>query len=210
MSSKVLLIGATGRTGRLLADSLVGEPEFELTALVRRPGYLLPGAKVLRADLTGDYSSAFKGITHVIYAAGSTETDTEAEEKQIDRDAVVRAAEYAKAHHVQQLLVISALSAYWPERSIESLRHYSQMKREGDDGVIASGVNYVILRPGALSDEPGTGTIGVTEMRLEHAPLVARQDVARTTLEAIKLGISRKTIGFVGGSVPIRRALKDA
>jgi len=208
MPTKLLLIGATGRTGRLIADALLREPDVELTALVRRSDHVLPGAKVLQADLAGDFSTAFQGITHVIYAAGSVETDTEIEEEQIDRDAVARSAEHAKVHHVEKLLVISALSAYWPERSIESLRHYSQMKREGDDLVIASGVDYVILRPGMLSDGPAAGTIGITDTRLEDAPPVSREDVARTTIEAIKLGISRRIIGFVGGNVPIRQALQ--
>jgi len=208
MTTKVLLIGATGRTGRALADLLLEQPEFEVTALVRRPGYTLPGAKVIEADLTGDFSGAFRGVTHAIYAAGSAESEGRTEEEQIDRDAVARAAEYALGHNVQKLVVISSLTAYWPERSPEFLRHYSQMKREGDDRVIASGVDYVILRPGPLSDGPGVGKIALTEERLDNTPPVARQDVAWAAIEAIKLGISKKTIGFVGGSVPIEQALR--
>ncbi|MBJ9943508.1 SDR family oxidoreductase [Burkholderia multivorans] len=208
MTTKVLLIGATGRTGRACADLLLKQPEFELTALVRRPGYTLPGARVVEADLTTDFSSAFHGIAHVIYAAGSAESEGAAEEQQIDRDAVARAAEYALAYNVQKLVVISSLTAYWPERSPDALRHYSQMKREGDERVIASGVDYVILRPGPLSDGPGVGKIALTEERVEPAPPVSRQDVAWAAIEAIKLGISRKVIGFVGGSVPIEQALR--
>lgn len=109
---------------------------------------------------------------------------------------------------MQKLVVISSLSAYWPDRSPEFLRHYSQMKREGYERVIASGIDYVILRPGPLSDGPGVGKIALTEERLEHAPPVARQDVAWAAIEAIKLGISKKTIGFVGGGVPIEQALR--
>lgn len=37
MSMKVLLIGASGRTGRALADLLLKQQDFEVTALVRRP-----------------------------------------------------------------------------------------------------------------------------------------------------------------------------
>lgn len=208
MTTKVLLIGATGRTGRACADLMLEQPEFEVTALVRRHGYTLPGAKVIEADLTGDFSHAFQGITHAIYAAGSAESEGAAEEEQIDRDAVARAADYALAHNVQKLVVISSLSAYWPDRSPEFLRHYSQMKREGDERVIASGIDYVILRPGPLSDGPGVGKIALTEERLEHSPPVARHDVAWAAIEAIKLGISKKTIGFVGGGVPIEQALR--
>ncbi|AJX71263.1 SDR family oxidoreductase [Burkholderia pseudomallei] len=208
MSMKVLLIGASGRTGRALADLLLKQRDFEVTALVRRPDFALPGAKVVVADLTGDFSSAFNGITHAIYAAGSAESEGATEEEQIDRDAVARAADYAKARNVQKLVVISSLSAYWPQSSPEFLRHYSQMKREGDERVIASGIDYVILRPGPLTDDPGVGKIALTEERLDDAPPVARQDVAWAAIEAIKLGISKKTIGFVGGSVPIEQALR--
>ncbi|KWE54494.1 NAD-dependent dehydratase [Burkholderia ubonensis] len=208
MTTKVLLIGATGRTGQACADLLLKQPEFEVTALVRRHGFTLPGAKVIEADLAGDFSHAFQGVTHAIYAAGSAESDGAAEEEQVDRDAVARAADYALACNVQKLVVISSLTAYWPERSPDALRHYSQMKREGDDYVIASGVDYVILRPGPLADEPGVGKIALTEERLDPAPPVSRQDVAWAAIEAIKLGISRKTIGFVGGGVPIEQALR--
>ncbi len=208
MSMKILLIGASGRTGRALADLLLKQQDFEVTALVRRPDFALPGAKVVVADLTGDFSSAFNGITHAIYAAGSAESEGATEEEQIDRDAVARAADYAKARNVQKLVVISSLSAYWPQSSPEFLRHYSQMKREGDERVIASGIDYVILRPGPLTDDPGVGKIALTEERLDDAPPVARQDVAWAAIEAIKLGISKKTIGFVGGSVPIEQALR--
>ncbi|KVE36666.1 NAD(P)H-binding protein [Burkholderia sp. TSV86] len=206
--SKVLLIGASGRTGHALADLLLKQQDFEVTALVRRPDYTLPGATVIVADLTADFSFAFDGITYAIYAAGSAESEGEAEEQQIDRDAVARAAAYAKAYNVQKLVVISSLSAYWPERSPSMLRHYSQMKREGDERVIASGVDYVILRPGPLSDDPGVGTIALTEERVDGAPPVARQDVAWAAIEAIKRDISKKTIGFVGGGVPIEQALR--
>ncbi|MBR8316973.1 SDR family oxidoreductase [Burkholderia dolosa] len=207
MTTKVLLIGATGRTGQACADLLLEQPEFEVTALVRRHGYALPGAKVVEADLTGDFSHAFQGISHVIYAAGSVESEGALEEQQIDRDAVARTAEHALAYNVQKLVVISSLSAYWPERS-GALHHYSQMKREGDERVIASGIDYVILRPGPLSDTPGVGKIALTEERLDAAPPVSRQDVAWAAIEAIKLGISRKVVGFVGGSVPIEQALR--
>lgn len=208
MSMKILLIGASGRTGRALADLLLEQPAFSLTALVRRPDYHLPGAHVVVADLNQDFSAAFAGVTHVIYAAGSAENEGAAEETAIDRDAVIRCADYALGHHVQQLVVISSLTAYWPEDAPPPLRHYSEMKRAGDDYVIASGVDYVILRPGPLWDRPGVGTIALTEQRLDDAQPVARQDVAWAAIESIKLGLSRKTVGFVGGSVPIEQALR--
>ena len=101
--------------GLACADLLLKQPEFEVTALVRRHGYALAGARVVEADLKNDFSHAFQGISHVIYAAGSAESEGAAEEEQVDRDAVARAAEYALAYNAQKLVVISSLSAYRPE-----------------------------------------------------------------------------------------------
>ncbi|MBN3724750.1 NAD(P)H-binding protein [Burkholderia sp. Ac-20379] len=208
MSMKVLLIGASGRTGHALADLLLKQRDFELTALVRRPDFAMPGARVVVADLNADFSAAFRGVSHAIFAAGSAESEGEAQEAAIDRDAAGRAAEYAKAHNLQKLVVISSLTAYQPDGGPAALAHYSRMKREGDDRVAASGVDYVILRPGPLSDDPGVGKIALTDRWQDGATPVARQDVAWAAVEALKLGISRKIIGFVGGGIAIEQALR--
>lgn len=125
------------------------------------------------------------------------------EERAIDRDAVLRTADYAKRRRTKQLVVISAISAYWPQSSPLALKHYSKMKREADDYVQASGVPHVILRPGPLSDEIGRGTIALSIQRSADAALVSRDDVARVTVECIKRDIRNEVIGFVGGDVPI-------
>ncbi|THC58570.1 SDR family NAD(P)-dependent oxidoreductase, partial [Burkholderia cepacia] len=49
---------------------------------------------------------------------------------------------------------------------------------------------------------------GVTDAWFDGAPPESLQDVAWAAIEAIKLGISRKIVGFVGGSVPIEQALR--
>jgi uncharacterized protein YbjT (DUF2867 family) len=96
---------------------------------------------------------------------------------------------------------------YEPERSQQTLRHYAQMKRESDDYVIASGLDYPVLRPGTLTMEQGAGTIQiVSDVEPLRAP-VAREDVAEVVLGALKAGLANKVIGFAGGSMPIGEAL---
>lgn len=206
MAVKILLIGAATRTGRALADLLSKQPDFEITALTRDPDHVLPH-QWLQPSLTDDFSAAFTDVSYAIYAAGSTETASTLEEQQIDRDTIARTAAYTKANKLHKLVIISSLAAYWPERNPPAWQHYARMKREGDEAVIASGINYVILRPGPLADAPGVGTIALTENQ-DHQTPVSRQDVAWAAIEATKLSISRKTIGFVGGNVPIDQALR--
>lgn len=208
---KILLIGAHGRTGRQIAKHLNKEA-IPFRALLRQSAhkseFVALNAEIALGDLTEDFSHTLDGITHIIYAAGSAESEGVTEERTIDRDAVHRTADYAKQRHVQQLIVISAISAYWPERSPLALKHYSRMKREADDYVEKSGVPYVILRPGPLSDEPAAGTIALTTERTENAAPVSREDVALVAIESIKRNLNDKVIGFIGGKEPITTALE--
>ncbi|OTP80804.1 SDR family oxidoreductase [Caballeronia sordidicola] len=207
---KVLLIGANGRTGRHVARQLrAASLPFKvlLRKSAQRGEFAALGAQIVLGDLTHHFSHAFDDVTHVVYAAGSAESEGVNEERAIDRDAVQRTADYAKRRRTQQLVVISAISAYWPESSTLQLKHYSKMKREADDYVQASGVPYVILRPGALSDETGRGTIALATDRNASTLQVSRDDVARVTVACITRGVRDEVIGFVGGDTPIDVAL---
>ncbi|SPB17624.1 YhfK-like protein [Caballeronia novacaledonica] len=203
---KVLLIGAHGRTGRLIAGRL-HEAATPFRAMLRKSAhkseFAAMGAEIVLGDLANDFSHAFDDITHVIYAAGSADTDSVHEERAIDRDAVMRTADYAKRRRVQQLVVISALSAFYPERSGFALRHYSRMKREADEYVAHRGVPYAILRPGPLSDGPAHGAVALAGELTKHTPEVSRADVARIALQCVTLGISNRMIAFAGGDEPI-------
>jgi uncharacterized protein YbjT (DUF2867 family) len=205
-SMKVLLIGAHGRTGRHIARELQREAipfKVMLRKSAHKPEFVALGAEIVLGDLTHDFSHAFDDVTHVIYAAGSAESEGVNEERAIDRDAVQRTADYARRRRVQQLVVISAISAYWPDASSLALKHYSKMKREGDDYVEKRGVPYVILRPGPLSDEPASGTIALASERAANAPPVSREDVAHVAVQCVQLGLRDGVVGFVGGDLPI-------
>jgi uncharacterized protein YbjT (DUF2867 family) len=206
----ILLIGASGRTGRLVAEKLHAAA-LPFRAMIRNAAksavFELLGGEAVIADLASDFSHAFRGADTIIYAAGSAETEGAEQERQIDRDAVIKSADYARQHGAKLLVVISALLAYDPVQSPEALRHYSEMKRESDDYVMASGVDYLILRPGALTTDPGVGTIEIVSRPASSLAPVSREDVAVVVLEALKAKLANKVIGFAGGSMPIRDAL---
>jgi uncharacterized protein YbjT (DUF2867 family) len=208
----ILLIGANGRSGKPIAARL-NQAKIPFRAMVRderqKEHFSRLGAEVVVADLTKDFSHALDGVDTVIFTAGSAETEGSESERLIDRDAIIKAADYAKQRGVERFIVISTLLAPAPERGPEALRHYVQMKRESDDYLINSGLNYVVLRPGPLTMEPAAGTIAVTDDPSARKP-VAREDVATVVLEVLQAGVGNKVIGFTGGDVPIRNALKSA
>jgi uncharacterized protein YbjT (DUF2867 family) len=206
----IALIGATGRTGRLVADKLhrAGIPFRALLRNEAQRGHFEGlGASPVIVDLTQDFCAALEGVRTVIFAAGSAESEGAEQERQIDRDAIIKAVDCAKQYGANRFIVVSALLAYDPERAPDELRHYAQMKRASDDYLIGSGLDYLVLRPGTLTMEPGTGTIEiVTDAQSARAP-VAREDVADVVLEALKVGLVNKIVGFAGGGKPISDAL---
>lgn len=208
----VLLIGATGRTGRPIARRLY-QKGLAFRVLIRDPAqqrlFAQLGAQTVVANLRGDFSSAFDGIDTVIYTAGSAQTEGSDAERAIDRDAIITAVDLAQQHGAKRFVVVSTLLAYDPERSPKSLRHYARMKRESDDYVIGSGLEYLVLRPGTLSDEPGTGKIGLLTAQGEQRRPVAREDVAHVVVAALESGVTRKVIGFSCGDTPIEEALRQ-
>jgi uncharacterized protein YbjT (DUF2867 family) len=162
----VLLIGATGRTGRFIAHKL-SQARIPFRVLIRNPqqqdDLTHLGAEVVVQNLNTDFHHALKGIDTVIYAAGSAETEGAAQEQQIDRDAIIKTADYARQQGIQRLILISALVATDASYTPEALQHYVEMKREADDYVIGCGLNFVLLRPGPLTMEPAQGTIKLTD-----------------------------------------------
>lgn len=208
----ILLIGATGRTGHLVAEKL-HTAAMPFRALIRRASsadeFSRLGATPIIGDLSSDLSHGFEGAHTVVYAAGSAETEGEEQERLIDRDAVITSVDYAKRFGVDRFIVISALLAYEPERSPQALRHYAQMKRESDDYVINSGLDYLVLRPGVLTIEPGVGTIQIVSDATSPRQPVAREDVAGVVLDVLRSGLVNKVIGFAGGTVPIGDALAN-
>jgi uncharacterized protein YbjT (DUF2867 family) len=210
---KVLLIGAHGRTGRLIAARLHDEGIAFRTLLrksAHKSEFAALGAEIVLGDLTQDFSHVFDDITHVIYAAGSAEHEGVQQEREIDRDAVMRTADYAKRRRVHQLVVVSALSAYHPELNPLALRHYSRMKREADAYVAKRGVPFAILRPGPLSDTPAHGAIALADERTDSMPAVSREEVAMIAVRCIVLDVKDRVIGFTGGDTPIDEALIEA
>ena len=58
-----------------------------------------------------------------------------------------------------------------------AMQPYLEAKAEADAYVVASGLDYTIVRPGGLTDEPGTGRVTVTRDAGQPGP-VPRDDVA--------------------------------
>ena len=53
--------------------------------------------------------------------------------------------------------MVSAISAGRPDEWSEQMRPYYEAKAGADERLMESGLDYTIVRPGGLTDDPGTG-----------------------------------------------------
>jgi uncharacterized protein YbjT (DUF2867 family) len=87
------------------------------------------------------------------------------------------------------------------------MRPYLEAKAEADGRLAASGLDYTIVRPGSLTDDPGTGRIRAgTDIGTGQ---VSRDDVAATLLAVLAADNTiGKTFVLLAGETPIEEAVR--
>ena len=87
------------------------------------------------------------------------------------------------------------------------MRPYYEAKAGADEKLMASGLDYTIVRPGGLTDDPGSGMVTVgTDLERGSIP---REDVATVLLAVLETpGSIGKTFELVAGDTPIEEAVR--
>ena len=108
---------------------------------------------------------------------------------------------------VRRYLMVSAMGVDRPDAYPPEMEPYYEAKREADAALRESGLEHTIVRPGRLTDDPGTGLIEVG-MPLDHGGEVTRDDVAATLLAVLDhpqtIGL---TFDLLNGRDPIAEAV---
>jgi uncharacterized protein YbjT (DUF2867 family) len=155
-------------------------------ALVRESsdtGALPSDIELRLGDLTDLKDYVCKGCDVVIFAAGSGgDTNAETTDK-VDRDGAKRLIDLASKAGAKRFVMLSSVGAEDPDPDSE-LAHYLQAKHAADEHLKASGLDYAIVRPVALTDEDGTREIRLGD-QVDVEGQAARGDVAFVLAEAV-------------------------
>ena len=115
----------------------------------------------------------------------------------------IRAIESSEASAIDHFVMVSAARADVPLAAPPAMRHYMVAKKVADDRLISSSVPHTILRPGRLTDEPGSGTVR-TELAGGEGFDISRQNVALCILAALESASSRnRVVDLLDGDQPI-------
>jgi uncharacterized protein YbjT (DUF2867 family) len=203
----VVVAGGHGKVGmrllRLLADR-----GHRARGLIRNPDHVGElaevGAEGVLCDMEAldDISGCCRGSDAVVFAAGAGPGSGPERKRTVDLGAAVKLMEAG----VRRYVMVSAISAGRPGDWSEPMRPYYEAKAEADRRLVESGLDYTIVRPGGLTDDPGTGLV---TLGTDLAGDIPRDDVAAVLLAVLETPSTiGKTFELVSGDTPVDEAVR--
>lgn len=209
----VLIAGGHGQVARRLIRLLSGDGHTA-RALIRNPDHAADieadgGVPVLCDLEREDVTPHVAGADAIVFAAGAGPGSGAERKRTVDLGAAVKCVEAAEGAGVSRFVIVSSIGAHEPEAGSGPMLPYLRAKAEADAHVAASSLDWTILRPGSLHDEPGTGRVDVST-RLGRRGPVARDDVALVLAETLQApNTVHLTFEVFAGDTPVREAVRN-
>jgi len=189
---RIAVVGGHGKVARRLIPLLLHRGH-EVVGLARRDEQLHAiaelGAVPRKLDIEAadepDFAAVLGGCDAVVFAAGGGPDGNAARKRTVDLEGSLKSIAAAKERGIKRFVQISAMGVDAepdPARG-DVWVAYVYAKREADVALRHSGLAWTILRPGALSDGPGTGCITIGEKVQPYS--IPRVDVAQTVASCI-------------------------
>ena len=153
-----------------------------------------------------DLGAAVRGCDAVVFAAGAGPNSGPERKETMDYGGAVKLIEAAKAEDIPHYVMVSSRGANANAEG-EGFGVYLRAKGRADQELQLSGVPYSIIRPGGLTDEPGTGKVSLSETA--EGETVPREDVAAVIAEILALGEALNLVlELYEGQTPIPEAVR--
>ena len=209
----VVVAGGHGQVAMRL-HPLLRERGDVVRAIIRNPDHAddvkAAGAEPVMLDLEGDEdaAAAVGSADAVVFAAGAGSGSGTKRKRTMDLGGAVKLIEAAKENGISRYVMVSSMGAGEPppDGTGDVFGEYLRAKAEADRALADSGLAYTIVRPGRLSDDPGTG-------RVRLGPSVERGAIPRADVAAVLAEVLHtdstvgKTFEVVSGDAEIAEAL---
>ncbi|TDC94906.1 NAD(P)H-binding protein [Actinomadura sp. 7K507] len=213
----IVIAGGHGKIALRLSRLLAARGDTVLS-IIRNPGHAdgvrAAGAEPVVADLesadAGEVAGHLSGADAVVFAAGAGPGSGATRKDTVDRAASVLMADAAERAGVRGFVQISAMGAGEPPAAGrgEVWEAYIRAKGEAEDDLRRrDALDWLILRPGRLTDDPATGRVRLAEPPLGH-DAVTREDVAAVIAALLDAGdVRRRTLDLLNGDTPVEEAV---
>jgi nucleoside-diphosphate-sugar epimerase len=212
----VAIAGAHGQIAMQLTQLLAADAN-DVIGLIRNPDHAGDvrerGASAVVCDLEAatveEIAAAIDGVDGVVFAAGAGPGSGAQRKLTMDRDGAIKLLRAAEEVGAGRYLIVSSVGAEDPPSGEDVFNVYLRAKAEADEAVQSSDRDWTIVRPGRLTDDPGTGRVEVRSSPFRGE--VPRADVALVIERLLHHPRAAKQILYVNsGEDPVDRALDRA
>jgi len=214
---RIVIAGGHGKVA-LILERLLSQRGDSVAGFIRNPQHAADlqaaGAEPLVVDLENasadDVATHLHGADAVVFAAGAGPGSGVARKETVDRDAAILLADAAEAAGVRRYVMISAMGANVQapdDGGGPVFVAYLRAKGAADDDIRArDALDWTIVRPGLLTNDPGTGRVTIAD-KTERGS-IPRHDVAAVLLAVLdEPGTVGRTFEVTSGDAPIEQAV---
>ncbi|MEW9530207.1 SDR family oxidoreductase [Microbispora sp. NPDC049125] len=214
---RVVIAGGHGKIALRLERLLAARGDAPV-GLIRNPDHAedvrAAGAEAVVCDLerigVEEVAKILLGAGAVVFAAGAGPGSGVARKFTVDEGASVLLADAAERAGVPRFIQISSMGAGAPPApgGDEVWAAYITAKTAAEDDLRGRRLDWTILRPGGLTDDPGSGLVTLADPPLPRG-MVPRDDVAAVVAALLDVPDTRhRVFELIGGSVPIEEAVR--
>ncbi|NHC14357.1 NAD(P)H-binding protein [Motilibacter deserti] len=220
VARRVVIAGAHGQVG-LRLGRLLAERGDEVVGIVRNPGHVddlrAAGVEPTVLDLerasVAEVAAVLSGAHAAVFAAGAGPGSGPARKDTVDRAAAALLADACELAGVRRYLLVSSMGVEsvrgggTPDGLDEVFVAYLRAKLAAEEDLRGRELDWTVLRPGRLTDDPGSGHV-----RLEAS--VPRGDVPRDDVAAVLAALlddgatAGAVLEVVGGELPVDEAVR--
>lgn len=187
---RIFVAGATGKTGRQIVRQL-NEQDVPVVALVRdleKAHQVLPATtQFVVGDVLqpSSFESALTDCNFLICATGAAPSLNPTGPYQIDYQGTKNLVDIAKKQEIEHFVLVSSLcvSRFFHPLNLFWLVLY--WKKQAEKYILASGLDYTIVRPGGLKDEDNLDNIIMSTADTLFEGSISRAKVAQVCLAAL-------------------------
>jgi uncharacterized protein YbjT (DUF2867 family) len=213
---RVVIAGGHGQIALLLEERLSRRGDTPV-GIVRNPDHVSDleqrGAEAVVLDLekagVDDLAAVVEGADAVVFAAGGGPGSGVARKETVDKGAAVLLADAAERAGVRRYLMVSSMGTDRADPTSDDVfQVYLRAKAAADEDLRGRDLDWTIIQPGRLTDDPGTGRVTLDpEAQPREIP---RADVAHALVAALDSPATiRKQLTLLSGPVPVEEALSD-
>lgn len=210
---RVAIAGGHGEIGMRLTR-LLSERGDDVLSLIRNPDHAddvrAAGAEPVLCDLeqagNREVADAVDDADAIVFAAGAGPGSGPERKETMDYGGAAKLMAVARTRGIRRYVMVGSMGADPNAEGEDTFAVYLRAKGKADAELRDSGLDYTIVRPGSLTDDPGSGTVKLGEQTGRGS--VSRDDVAAVLAAVLQEPATiGKTFELIEGETPVDEAV---